>query len=160
MELEQSEFTRVETIFGNVLLQLPHRKMWTTYLDYIRRRNSVVTEAGRQVVSQAFDSVLANIGQDPESGPVWKDYIQFVRSGPGTVGGSSWQDQQKMDTLRKAYRQAVVVPHQETESIWRDYYAFENSLNPVTVCTLAIFSCYPLTNLSRVANFCKKSRLR
>jgi cleavage stimulation factor subunit 3 len=118
------------------------------YLDYVRRRNNIVSDssgAARQVVSQAFDFVLANVGSDRDAGSIWKDYVQFVRSGPGTVGGSTWQDQQKMDSLRKVLQQAIVVPTQDVEPLWRDYYSFETQLNAVLVCRTVLCSTQSLT---------------
>lgn len=106
------------------------------YLDYIRRRNNLNNDpsgTARQTISQAYEFVLKTIGIDRDAGFIWKDYIKFLQSGPGTPGGTTWQDQQKMDSLRKAYRQAIVIPMQDVESIWRDYYAFETQLNAVTV---------------------------
>jgi cleavage stimulation factor subunit 3 len=106
------------------------------YLDYIRRRNNLSTDStgqARAVISQAYDFVLSNVGIDPDSGNLWQEYLQFIRSGPGVAGGSSWQDQQKMDQLRKAFQRAICVPNQQVTNIWRDYNTFENGLNKQTV---------------------------
>ncbi|KAI9813927.1 MAG: mRNA 3'-end-processing protein rna14 [Phylliscum demangeonii] len=51
-----------------------------------------------------------------DAGRLWQDCIHFLRSGSGTIGGSSWQDQQKMDQLRRAYQRAICIP---MASIWR-----------------------------------------
>jgi cleavage stimulation factor subunit 3 len=135
MELDHDEFYRVENIFSRSLLNIPNVKLWSMYLDYIRRRNNLINDPdgrARQTVSQAYEFVLNNIGIDKDAGPIWKDYLAFLKSGPGTPGGANWQDQQKMDSLRKAYRQAIVVPTQEVEGIWREYYTFETQLNVTT----------------------------
>ena len=63
----------------------------------------------------------------------WSDYIQFIRSGPGNVGGSGWQDQQKMDLLRKGYQKALCVPTQAVNTLWKEYDQFEMGLNKLTV---------------------------
>ena len=73
---------------------------------------------------------------DKDSGRLWADYIQFIKSGPGVVGQTDWQGQQKMDLLRKAYTRAICIPNQAVESIWKDYTNFEMNLNKVTVRTL------------------------
>lgn len=39
-----------------------------------------------------------------------------------------------MDALRKTFHRAVAIPIVNVESIWRDYDAYENSLNKFTVC--------------------------
>jgi cleavage stimulation factor subunit 3 len=135
MELENEDFYRVEQIFNKALLSIPNVQLWSMYLDYVRRRNNLTTDStgnARQVISQAYEFVLQNIGNDKDSGFIWQDYVRFIRSGPGNVGGNTWQDQQKMDTLRKAFRQAIMIPTQAVHSLWQEYYAFEMGLNKVT----------------------------
>lgn len=53
----------------------------------------------------------------------------------------NWEDQQKMDSLRKAFQRAVQAPVNNVEAIWQDYNAFENNLSKMTVrfgCPLAL----------------------
>ncbi len=136
MELENDNFTAAESIFGRSLMTVPNVQLWSVYLDYIRRRNDLTTDvtgAARTTVTQAYDFVLANIGIDRDSGRIWQEYIQFVRSAPGQIGGTSWQDQQKMDQLRKAYQRSIVVPMSSVNALWKEYDQFEMSLNKMTV---------------------------
>lgn len=136
MESDADQFGALEQIFQRSLMSVLHVKLWSTYLDYVRRRNNLTTDTSggaRQIVSQTFDFVLQNVGLDKDSGHIWQDYINFIKSGPGTVGGTSWQDQQKMDQLRKAYQRAVVVPTHATNAIWNEYSTFETGLNKITV---------------------------
>lgn len=136
MELEYNDFWRVEQIFNKSLLNIPNVHLWSTYLNYVRRRNNLLQDPSgnaRQVVSQAYDFVLNNIGIDKDSGPIWQDYVKFIRDGPGQVGGSNWQDQQKMDILRKTYQRAICVPTQAVNTLWKEYDAFEMGLNKNTV---------------------------
>jgi cleavage stimulation factor subunit 3 len=111
-------------------------RLWTVYLNYIRRRNDLTndpTGQARQTVSQSYEFVIGNIGVDKDSGKIWLDYIQFIKSGPGQIGGSNWQDQQKMDQLRKAYQRAICVPTSAVNTLWKEYDQFEMSLNKTTV---------------------------
>lgn len=136
METEADAMYLVEQIFKRCLLEVPHVKLWSTYLDYVRRTNNMNTDTtgnARKIVLQAFDFVLKNVGMDREAGYLWQDYINFIKSGPGTIGGTGWQDAQKMDDLRKAYQRAVVVPTRATNTIWLEYSGFENNLNKITV---------------------------
>jgi cleavage stimulation factor subunit 3 len=117
-------------------MTVPNVQLWTTYLNYIRRVNDLTNDAtgnARTTVSQAYDFVLQNVGIDRDSGQIWQDYIQFLRSIPGQIGGTGWQDQQKMDTLRRAYQRAVGVPMSSVSSLWKEYDQYEMSLNKVTV---------------------------
>ena len=132
MELEENNFQGVEQIFGKCLLQLPNVDMWTTYLDYLRRIHPLINDTDgskRAIISQAFELLLQNVGIDPDSGKLWRDYIDFIRSGPGVMGGTGWQDAQKMDLLRKAYHRAVRLPHAEHTKLWKEYDNFEHSIN-------------------------------
>ena len=136
MELANNDFFRVEQIFNKVLLQIPHLALWSLYLDYVRRRNNLTTDTtgqARTVLVQAYDTVLQHVGVDKDSGRIWHDYVQFLRAGPGNVGGSNWQDQQKMDQLRKVYQRAICVPTSAVNTLWKEYDAFEMGLNKLTV---------------------------
>ena len=136
MENEAQNRSAVEVIFNNTLMQIPNVQLWSAYLDHIRRHYNVTTDMSgnaRKIIIQAYDLALKHVGIDNESGKLWQDCIQFHKSGPGTLGGSSWQDQQKMDLLRKTYQSAVCVPTQAVESLWREYNAFEMGLNKMTV---------------------------
>ncbi|RDW67856.1 hypothetical protein BP6252_09252 [Coleophoma cylindrospora] len=135
LELENDNFGAAEQIFGKSLLTVPNVQLWSVYLNYIRRVNDLTNDRtgnARTTVSQAYDFVLANIGIDRDSGKIWQDYIQFISSAPGQIGGSSWQDQQKMDQLRKAYQRAICVPMSSVNGLWKEYDQFEMSLNKMT----------------------------
>jgi len=159
MELGIDNFFGAEQIFGKSLLTVPNVGLWSVYLNYIRRRNDLtndVTGSARATISQAYDFVLANIGMDRDSGKIWQEYLQFIRSAPGQIGGSSWQDQQKMDQMRKAYQRAVCVPMSNVNALWKEYDQFEMSLNKITVSSIRNLSKLLLTVI-RVESSSKKS---
>ncbi|KAK4166546.1 hypothetical protein QBC43DRAFT_286476 [Cladorrhinum sp. PSN259] len=133
-ELSMNNFAEAEVIFGRSLKNVPDINLWTKYLDYIRRRNDLNDPSGkpRNIVASAYDFVIDNIGLDKDSGKIWAEYIQFLKSGPGTVGGGQWQDQQKMDQLRKAYQRAIVVPIANVNTLWKEYGEWEMALNKLT----------------------------
>jgi cleavage stimulation factor subunit 3 len=136
MELANNDFYRVEQIFNKSLMSVANTQLWSVYLDYVRRRNNLTTDTAgtaRTTISQAYEFVLQNIGMDRDSGRIWQEFIQFIRNGPGTIGGSGWQDQQKMDLLRKKYQRAICVPMSTVNVLWKEYDAFEMGLNKMTV---------------------------
>jgi cleavage stimulation factor subunit 3 len=100
----------------------------------------------RQTVTQAYEFVLGTVGLDVHAGKLWLDYIEMLKTGPGILGGSNWQDMQKMDTLRKVYQRAVSVPHNATLDIWRDYDKFELNINKVSVRLQRSTACPYKTN--------------
>ena len=102
--------------------------------------NNDPTGNNRTTVAQAYKFVLDNIGIDRESGRLWSDYINFLKSTPGIIGGSSWQDQNKSDQLRQVYHRAVSTPMTTVNQLWKDYDQFEQTLNKGTVSTIPISS--------------------
>ncbi|KAI4596998.1 mRNA 3'-end-processing protein rna14 [Pestalotiopsis sp. 9143b] len=133
MELSLDNFAEAENIFQRTLTTIVDVQLWTAYLDYVRRRNDLNDTSGvaRQTVNAAYDFVLDNVGQDREAGRIWQDYVQFLKSGPGQVGGSGWQDMQKVDGLRKAYQRAICIPISNLNVLWKEYDQFELGINKV-----------------------------
>ncbi|KAK2609135.1 mRNA 3'-end-processing protein rna14 [Conoideocrella luteorostrata] len=134
-ELNLDNFVDAEQLFGRCLMTVPNVKLWTLYLNYIRRRNDLTNDASgqaRRTVTQSYEFVIDNIGVDRDSGNIWQDYVHFIKNGPGQVGGTGWQDQQKMDQLRKAYHRAIAVPMSTVNNLWKEYDQFEMGLNKVT----------------------------
>ena len=116
------------------------------YLDHIRRHNNLTTDSSgqaRQIIHQAYDVAMQYVGLDKDSGKLWVDYIQFIKSGPGIIGGSNWQDQQKMDLLRKIYQRAICIPTEKTNPLWKEYDGLEKVLNMMTVSHRLIISSFP-----------------
>ncbi|PKS13024.1 hypothetical protein jhhlp_000365 [Lomentospora prolificans] len=135
LELGLNNFVEAERLFGRCLMLAPNVRLWTVYLNYIRRRNDLNNDPDgrlRKVVTQAYEFVIDTIGVDKDSAQIWQDYIQFIRSAPGQIGGGNWQDQQKMDQLRKAYQRAICVPTSAVNNLWKEYDQFEMGLNKMT----------------------------
>jgi cleavage stimulation factor subunit 3 len=82
----------------------------------------------RQVITQAYEFVLGQVGIDVDSGKLWLDYIEMLKTGPGVLYGSNWQDMQKMDTIRKVYQRAIAIPHSATLEAWQAYNKFETGM--------------------------------
>ncbi|KAK8041407.1 mRNA 3'-end-processing protein RNA14 [Apiospora phragmitis] len=132
-ELSLDNFAEAEQIFQRTLMTIPSVQLWTAYLRCIRRRNDLHDGTGqaRQIVNQSYEFVLDNIGHDRDSGKMWHDYIQFIKSGPGQIDGKGWQDMQKMDVLRKAYQRAICIPMSNLNILWKEYDQFELGINKV-----------------------------
>ncbi len=136
MENESGKANAMDNVLFRALPANPYLPLWSMYLDHVRRHNNLTTDTSgdaRQVIYQAYDVALKHIGLDKESGKIWQDYVNFIKSGPGNIGGSGWQDQQKMDSLRKVYQRAICIPHQFTNLLWKEYDGFEMGLNKMTV---------------------------
>ncbi|EPS44641.1 hypothetical protein H072_1417 [Dactylellina haptotyla CBS 200.50] len=135
MELDANNLSQAERLFQRCLPGVLNVDLWSLYLDYIRRRNNLATDTSgkaRGVITQVYEFVLGSIGIDKESGKIWQEYIAFIKSGPGTIGGSAWQDQQKMDHLRKTFQRVICIPVNGLEAMWKEYDQFEMGLNKIT----------------------------
>jgi hypothetical protein len=84
----------------------------------------------RDVIKKAYEFALRFVGQDRDAGEIWKEYIEYIKADPTSTERES---QEKMDLLRSVYRRAVQIPLDNLEQIWREWDAFENGLNKVTV---------------------------
>ncbi len=114
-----------------------------------------------KIISDSFSFALDNVGMDKDSGRLWQEYVDFVKSGPGLVGGTGWQDTQKVDALRAAYQKAIAVPMSALNTLWKEYDNFETGLSKINVSLyhmLLMFKC--LHYLRRVENSCRNDHLR
>ncbi|KAF8759051.1 Suf protein [Rhizoctonia solani] len=82
-----------------------------------------------EVVKKAYEFALLHIGHDRAAGDIWREYIDFVKAGEAKT---TWEEQQKMDALRRLYHRAVVIPLENVEQLWRELDQFENGLNKIT----------------------------
>lgn len=134
LEMDNGEFKRLEQLFGRCLTRLPNLKLWNIYLTYVRRVNVLssesdkVTEARTNII-KAFEFYLDHVGIDRESGNVWFEYLDFIKSKPATT---TWEEQQKNDLTRKVYRKAIGIPLNNLSILWTAYTNFEYSLNKAT----------------------------
>ncbi|KAG6884913.1 hypothetical protein C0993_007280 [Termitomyces sp. T159_Od127] len=124
---DPSTFGEAEDLFKKFLVKSPEVDLWKFYLTYVRRVNTIPST--RDAVRKSYEFAVNHIGQDKDSGDIWREYIQFLRSGETT---STWEEQQKMDALRKVYHRAVQIPLEGVETLWQELESFENNLNRIT----------------------------
>ncbi|KAK2609740.1 hypothetical protein N8I77_003227 [Diaporthe amygdali] len=131
LELSMNNFGGAEELFKRTLPTIRNVRLWTVYLDYIRRRNDLSDTTGqaRETIAKCFEFVLSSVGVDKDSGPIWAEYIQFIKSGPGQVGETDWASRQKMDQLRKTYQRAIAIPTRNLNTLWREYDQFEMGID-------------------------------
>ena len=138
MVLSHSNFELVNAIFVRCLRTTLSIDLWKVYLAYVRRVNPLPPFTGeensprdqtRRILEDSYEYALKYIGWDRDSGPIWQDYIQLVRE---REARGAWQEGQKMDQLRRIYQRAVSTPMNHVETIWKEYDAYENSLNKLT----------------------------
>ncbi|KAK9671320.1 hypothetical protein RND81_12G021600 [Saponaria officinalis] len=115
-------------IFSRCLLNCLQVPLWKCYIRFIKKVNEKKGFEGQEETRKAFDFMLNYVGADIASGPVWMEYISFLRSLPVH---SAQEETQRMSAVRKTYQKAIVTPTHHVEQLWKDYENFENSVSRV-----------------------------
>ncbi|KAF5814394.1 putative suppressor of forked, tetratricopeptide-like helical domain superfamily [Helianthus annuus] len=113
-------------IFSRCLLNCLQIPLWRCYINFIRKANEKKGLEGQEETRKAFEFMLGYVGSDIGSGPVWTDYINFLKSLPAQ---NPQEESQRMIAVRKVYQKAIVTPTHHIEQHWRDYENFENSVS-------------------------------
>ncbi|XP_071729977.1 cleavage stimulation factor subunit 77 [Rutidosis leptorrhynchoides] len=113
-------------IFSRCLLNCLQIPLWRCYINFIRKVNEKKGLEGQEETRKAFDFMLGYVGSDISAGPVWTEYINFLKSLPAQ---NPQEESQRMTALRKVYQKAIVTPTHHIEQHWRDYENFENSVS-------------------------------
>ncbi|OAY80310.1 Cleavage stimulation factor subunit 77 [Ananas comosus] len=96
------------------------------YIRFIRKVNEKKGTDGLEETKKAFDFLLSYVGSDIASGPIWMEYITFLKSMPATTVQI---ESQRMTSVRKVYQKAIVIPTHHVEQLWKEYESFENSVS-------------------------------
>ncbi|XP_057445696.1 cleavage stimulation factor subunit 77 isoform X2 [Lotus japonicus] len=116
----------IRQIFSRCLLNCYQIPLWRCYIRFIRKVNEKKGIEGQEETRKAYDFMLNFVGEDIASGPVWMEYISFLKSLPSI---NTQEESQRMLALRKVYQKAIVTPTHHIEQLWKDYENFENSVN-------------------------------
>lgn len=134
-DLQRDEFETVEKILAQCLtgeIENNEMSLWTTYLDYVRRKNNLITggQEARAIVIQAFDLVVEKCGvYEPNSGQFWSDYLSFLEQWKPV---NKWEEQQKVDMIRTLFKRMLRVPFNTLEQMWVKYTQWEQDTNSLT----------------------------
>lgn len=127
-----------EELLSKELSKLRHVDLWMQYLKIMKRQVAGDKDKGatakekadqqhmaRRAYESAFDRALDNVGYSIESGPIWKDYIDFLRDYPE----AQMDPTKKMAAVRRAYQRALSVPMEQLDALWKDYEAYEKIIS-------------------------------
>ncbi|PPR07843.1 hypothetical protein CVT24_002988 [Panaeolus cyanescens] len=95
-----------------------------------------------------YESLTAELDQNPHNVDAWRrrvrvaeesgdiekisaTYDALLKQYPNTTT-TTWDQQQKMDSLRKVYNRAVQIPLDNVEKLWQELESFETGLNRIT----------------------------
>ncbi|GER49866.1 mRNA 3'-end-processing protein rna14, partial [Striga asiatica] len=137
MAVNNDEATR--QVFSRCLLNCLQVPLWRCYIRFIRKINDMKGLEGQEETKKAYEfmlnyvvrmfisvSLLVLTGADIASGPVWMEYIAYLKSLPAQT---TLEESQRMTAIRKTYQRAIVMPTHHVEQLWRDYENFENSVS-------------------------------
>ncbi|XP_020086352.1 cleavage stimulation factor subunit 77 isoform X3 [Ananas comosus] len=124
MAVNNDEATK--QIFSRCLLNCLQISLWRCYIRFIRKVNEKKGTDGLEETKKAFDFLLSYVGSDIASGPIWMEYITFLKSMPATTVQI---ESQRMTSVRKVYQKAIVIPTHHVEQLWKEYESFENSVS-------------------------------
>ncbi|KAI8772672.1 cleavage stimulation factor subunit 3-like [Biomphalaria glabrata] len=124
-ELKLKNFERVEKLFQRCLIKVLNIELWKLYLNYIKETKGSLPSY-REKMAQAYDFALEKIGMDIMSYQIWAEYISFLKS-VEAIG--SYAENQRITAVRKVYQRGVTNPMINIELLWKDYTAYENSIN-------------------------------
>ncbi|XP_072996994.1 cleavage stimulation factor subunit 77 [Typha latifolia] len=113
-------------IFSRCLLSCLQVSLWRCYIRFIRKVNENKGAEGIEETKKAFDFMLSYVGTDIASGPVWVEYIAFLKSMPAST---AQEESHRMTSVRKIYQKAIVMPTHQLEQLWKEYEHFENSVS-------------------------------
>ncbi|KFK43960.1 hypothetical protein AALP_AA1G196700 [Arabis alpina] len=113
-------------IFSRCLLTCLQVPLWQCYIRFIRKVYDKKGAEGQEETTKAFEFMLSYIGTDIASGPIWTEYITFLKSLPAL---NPQEDSQRKIALRKVYQRAILTPTHHVEQLWKDYENFENTVS-------------------------------
>ena len=123
----------VKAIFSRCLLSCPSALLWRSYTRYMEKTNDAGTEEGVQAIKAAFEYTVDTVGEDLESGPLWLDYVVFLKTADPTHACPEAKPEQaesaRMQEVRRAYQRAVSVPTNSIDALYREYDAFEHGVS-------------------------------
>ncbi|XP_073238338.1 cleavage stimulation factor subunit 3-like isoform X1 [Porites lutea] len=146
-EMKNKNYEQVEKLFQKCLIKVLNIDLWKCYLSYVKETKSSLPNF-RDKMLQAYEFALDKVGLDFNSYQVWVDFVNFLKSGEA-VG--SYAENRKIITIRKVFQRAVVTPMLNLEALWREYNAFEQSVNKMLAKKLIDDKTRDYMNARRVA---------
>ncbi|CAH0699571.1 unnamed protein product [Spodoptera exigua] len=134
-------------LFQRCLMKILNIELWRLYLNYVKETKCMLPTY-KEKMAQAYDFALDKIGLDIHAYPIWNDYITFLR---GVEAVGSYAENQKISAVRKVYQRAVITPIIGIETLWKDYIAFEQSINTIIAERMAMERSREYMNARRVA---------
>ena len=126
----------VKSVFSRCLLACPSAKLWRSYTRYMVAANDPTDAAGVAAIKAAFEYTADAVGEDIDAGPLWVDYLTFLRAVdakhvcPEVAARDGDCESARNLEARRAFRRAVTAPTDAVDALYREYDAFESALDP------------------------------
>ncbi|KAI0684607.1 hypothetical protein C8T65DRAFT_539892, partial [Cerioporus squamosus] len=92
------------------------------YLLFTESRDAKSSDRLRRCYAEAVKVA----GREKDSGVLWKGYIDILNS---CKANTPWEVQQKFNTIRSVYQQAVQIPMDGVAKLWDAYQDFERTID-------------------------------
>lgn len=124
--VNNGQLQAAEELLREELPKLRHVDLWSQYIKIVKRlvpkdAKDEKYSAARKAYENAFERALENVGYSVESGPIWKEYIDFLKDLPD----AGMDPAKKREVLRNAYQRALAAPNEQLEELWKAYELFE-----------------------------------
>ncbi|XP_050315851.1 protein suppressor of forked [Anthonomus grandis grandis] len=146
-EIKARSFERVEKLFQRCLMKILNIELWKLYLSYVKETKASLPTY-KEKMAQAYDFALDKIGMDIHSFSIWNDYVNFLK---GVEAVGSYAENQKIGAVRKVYQRGIITPMTGMETLWKDYIAFEQNINPIIAEKMSIERSRDYMNSRRAA---------
>lgn len=93
------------------------------YLGWLERvHSSEGFDKKRQLITDAYEEALAQVGLAIDSFPIWQMYLDFLQSMPDA---ESHDASIKLVAIRKVYQRGIVVAMRDVDLLFKQYLQFE-----------------------------------
>ncbi|KAL0223168.1 hypothetical protein P9112_002558 [Eukaryota sp. TZLM1-RC] len=146
IDLISQHFDSADTRFNEALALCKDVDLYRLYVRYVSRDQSrafspddanidtfpdltFLSEEQFKEASLAFEYSLNEVGEDPSSLVLYKEYISLLNSRNYTT---AFDENKKISTIRFVYHRALTTPLKGSDALWEDYVSFENIHSPQT----------------------------
>ena len=104
-------------------------ELYQVYIALCRKINEGSTkDVFLKNLNQAFQFAIKQIGQDIKSTPLWRNYLNFLKSNASVLSTKHAIKDITLE-LRKVYQSAIKITIEECEKLWDEYIFWEKSKN-------------------------------
>uniref|UniRef100_A0AC35THP7 Suf domain-containing protein n=1 Tax=Rhabditophanes sp. KR3021 TaxID=114890 RepID=A0AC35THP7_9BILA len=124
-ELRLGNSELAEKAFQESLPSIRNISYYTFYVEYIKTTKKTLPEF-REILANAYEHAISNIGNDYNALPLYKNYIQFLEN---VEANGPYAENQKVSAIRKQFTKAFQVPMNGIDGLFVEYQQYEKKIN-------------------------------